>query len=214
MRWPAVFVPLLLWSCSSDEPAAPATQVDDVDYELQEWTTVLPQEVLDAIVSKDDAQGTIRFRGAPEIVRNREPGDVIIGGKSAATPRGFVRAVVSVKPEGEDTVVETMPVPLPLGFKRLHAKIAPRVVDLATPSPSTGSRAFEPELLPSVYKSEKVVGGSRVFDAKLYDLDGNKETRDDQFYVQRSSPARWVTRPPSISTGSTTAAPSPRPRSA
>ena len=136
MRWPAVFVPLLLWSCSSDEPAAPATQVDDVDYELQEWTTVLPQEVLDAIVSKDDAQGTIRFRGAPEIVRNREPGDVIIGGKSAATPRGFVRAVVSVKPEGEDTVVETMPVPLPLAFKRLHAKIAPRVVDYLKTPPS------------------------------------------------------------------------------
>lgn len=169
-------------SCSSDEPAQPA-EVDDAQYELHEWTTVLPQEVLDAIVSKDDAQGTIRFRGAPEIVRSRAPGDVIIGGKSAATPRGFLRAVVSVQPDGEDTVVETMPVPLPLAFKRLHAKIAPRVVDIAAPSPTTGSRAFEPGLRPAIYKAEKVVGGSRVFDAKVYDLDGNKETKDDQFYV-------------------------------
>ena len=183
MRWTSALVlPLLLLSCSGDEPSSGA-ESDDAQYELHEWTTVLPQEALDAIASRDDAVGTLRFRGAPESVRARAPGDVIVGGKSAATPRGILRVVVSVTPDGEDTVLETMPVALPLAFKRLHARVAPRVADVAAPSEVTGTRALEPNLTPSVYKSSKVVGGARVFDAKVYDQDENPETKDDQFYV-------------------------------
>ncbi len=122
----ALLAVLLASACSSDAP--PAGQ------------PALPAD-------KDDTKGTIRFTGAPASIVARQPGDVIVAGKSPSAPRGFVRAVVSVQADGADTVVETMPIPLQLAFKNLHVKLAREVADLSRP-PSLASSSLATSIEP------------------------------------------------------------------
>ncbi len=127
--------------------------------------------------------GILRFHGAPEAILRLEPGDVIVAGKSERTPKGLIRGVVSVTNEGNETVVETLPVPLPLAFKRLHAKLAREGIDLANlDTPVSGSPSKQPNSKPS-YSAGKVVDNKRVFDKEVYNIDQNVETKDDQFLV-------------------------------
>ncbi len=159
----------------NDEPGSSSR--DAADYELHSWVTELHHEELAALESHDVSRGTLGFSGAPARIVERQPGDVLIAGWSDSTPRGLLGAVISVSSVGGDTVVETMPVPLPMAFERLHAKLAPRRVDFghepASNQPGTGP-------LSTV---SKTVGNKRQFDTKLYDLDEDPKTKDDQLYV-------------------------------
>ncbi len=166
----------LLGCGSADE--APAER-DRASYELHPWVTELGDTELDALVESDPAFGTLRFAGVPERVASRQPGDVLIAGKSQHTPKGLLRAVVSVSHEGGDTVVETVPVPLPLAFAKLHAKLAAREVSFtARPAASSEGPTSQPQ-----WSKSAVVGDQRVFDLQVYDVDQNPKTKNDQLYV-------------------------------
>jgi hypothetical protein len=178
----AIVTAIVAASCGGDDSGGSAPPANELTYTLQTWTTELGPDVLAAITAKDDGDGTLRFRGAPDAVHARQPGDVILAGHSPTTPYGFIRAVVSVADDGGDTVVETIPVPLPFAFKNLHAKLRRAPVDVANPSATTGTRNKAGELVPR-YSASKVVGGARVFDTVLFNQDENLDTKDDQFVV-------------------------------
>lgn len=168
---------LALFGCGS-EPDAPAER-DHASYELHPWVTELGATELDALLESDPAFGTLRFAGTPARVAERQPGDVLVAGKSKRTPRGLLRAVVAVSTEGGDTVLETLPVPLPLAFAELHAKLAPRELGFAAPpaAPDQGP-ASQPQ-----WSKSAVEGDQRVFDLQVYDVDQNPKTKNDQLYV-------------------------------
>jgi hypothetical protein len=169
--------------CSSDAEAPAAPPRDELSYRLQPWTTELPAEVLSALTKNDLETGTLTFSGSPALVRDRAPGDVLVAGKSDQTPKGLLRAVVSVTSDGGDTVVETIPVPLPLAFESLHAKLTRTGIDLAGPNGPNQPKSTTPALSAEAYTVGKTVGDQRVFDTELYNLDKNKDTKDDQFLV-------------------------------
>lgn len=176
---------LLIIACGSSDDTTPLPP-NEIRYELQSWTTELPQDALATLTARDVSSGVLRFKGAPEVVRARAEGDVIVGGPCAVAPHGLLGAVVSVTTTGDETVVETIPVPLPMAFKSLHATLRRGTVDVANPSPTLGERSLPitpRQGLTPQYTSSKVVGGSRVFDAVLFNQDQNLDTKDDQFVV-------------------------------
>lgn len=174
---------VLVSACGSDdETARPAH--DEAKYELQPWVTELGPDVLETLTESDPGQGTLRFKGRPAAVATRKQGDVLIGGKSSTTPKGLLRGVVSVTEDAGDTVVETLPVPLPLAFKSLHAKLSRSGIDLVSPpAAGTGPTSLAPAASPQLHSVGKTVNGKRVYDAEVYNLDKNPDTKDDQFLV-------------------------------
>ena len=172
---PALLSALAIGACGSDDPPAAGPPADEARFELHPWVTELGPEALAALVAKDDPAGVLRFRGAPASVVARKPGDVIVAGKSDATPRGLLRGVALVESAGEETLVRTFPVPLPLAFKSLHAKLDRGTRDIADPS--------GPPVSPRSYKTSKQVGGKRIFHDPVYNQDGNEDSKSDQLIV-------------------------------
>jgi hypothetical protein len=163
---------------------APSEPRDEIEYRLHPWVNELSAAALESLVERDDATGSLRFDDAPSAVRRLEPGQVVVAGKSAATPRGLLRLVVSVDESDEYVDVATRPVPLQLAFESLHAVLRRESVDVATPTGDV-ARSADPGLQPlSVFGSSEVVGGKRLFEAVPFNLDGDLATKDDQLVVR------------------------------
>lgn len=161
--------------CGSEAPVA--APEDTLEYELHPWTTELSAQALAGLERPEAGMGTLRFVGAGPEVTERQPGDVIVAGQSSSTPKGLLRVVVATETQGDTTTLDTLPVPLPLAFRRLHAKLERPALDFASDSkqhPGTNTQ---------VYSSSSKVGGSRVFDVEVYNLDQDPKTKDDQFLV-------------------------------
>lgn len=180
-RWPTIgLVFVVTGACAPQRSSAPpASDQDEIAYELHAWVTELSNEALTTLVEKDDAQGLLRFTAAPAVVRSLAKGNVVVAGKSAATPRGFLRAIVAVEQHGDDTLLSTLPIPLPLAFRSLHATLRRDPVNVTT---ATGTTRAGPHLQ-VVYGSSHVEGNKRVFDAVPFNLDDDLATKDDQLVV-------------------------------
>src|SRR6187399_1939678 len=107
-------------SCASDE-AAPAAS-SPLRYELFPWTRELDPGTLAAVrdVGLDD--GVVRFRGSPPQLAGLKPGDIVLAGRSQATPSGLLRQVVEVQSDDQGTVLRCKPAPIQLAFRTLHAR--------------------------------------------------------------------------------------------
>jgi hypothetical protein len=170
------FAALGIPSCSSDEPRAPEPQADEIHYELLPWTRELSAETLAAIRDLGAEDGTVRVAGHPAELEGLAPGDVLLAGASETTPDGLLRMVVSTSPDGDGTKIATKPVGIQLAFKNLHARVTARRAMLD----GTPADGVEPQAKVATSKS---VGGGKVIDWRVFDQDGNRETKDDQLYV-------------------------------
>lgn len=182
-RWATIGLVLIVTgACAPKQASAPPASdqdEDEIEYELHSWVTELSSEALATLVEKDDAWGLLRFTSAPEVVRSLSKGSVVVAGKSPTTPRGFLRAVVTVEQLGEDTVLSTLPIPLPLAFRSLHATLRREPVNVASATGPTRT-GLRPQV---VFGSSHVEGNKRVFDAVPFNLDRDLATKDDQLVV-------------------------------
>ena len=103
---------------------------DEYAAELFPTTKVVDDAVLSKLADVAD-DGTFRFTGVPSALQQIAADDVIIGGISARTPYGFLRYVTGVEtsPQG-DLLLHTIPAPVQLGFRKLHAKFTRSVPDI------------------------------------------------------------------------------------
>jgi hypothetical protein len=158
--------------CSSD----PSPSGDELRYELHPWTRELSEDTLAAIRDLGREDGTVRFAGQPKQLDGLAPGNVLLAGSSTTTPDGILRQVVEVRREGDAVVVATRPAAMQLAFKILHARVTGKRV-LLDGMPSNGPAPR------SKYAVSTGVGGGKVIDWRVFDQDGNRETKDDQLYV-------------------------------
>lgn len=181
VRWPTIGLVLIAFgACAPKRSSAPpAPDQDEIEYELHPWVTELSSEALTTLVEKDDARGLLRFTSAPEIVRSLAKGSVVVAGKSSTTPRGFLRVVVTAEQLGDDTLLSTLPIPLPLAFRSLHATLRREPVNVASATGVTRT-GLRPQV---VFGTSHVEGNKRVFDAVPFNLDRDLETKDDQLVV-------------------------------
>jgi hypothetical protein len=163
-------------ACSSDDPRPAGPPPDELRYEIHPWTRELSPETLAAVRDLGADDGTVRFAGRPSQLEGLSPGDVLLGGASPTTPQGLLRMVVEISPDAGGTAIMTRPVGIQLAFKSLHARLSTRRTMLDG-APSSG-------LTPQAkYAVSSGVGGGKVIDWRVFDQDGNRETKDDQLYV-------------------------------
>jgi hypothetical protein len=181
-----LLIPLIsALACSgSDGPDAPEKTKDKISYELFDSAILLDKSALSQL-EPETGDGLLVFKTTPSALANVARASVIVAGQSAATPKGLLRIVRSVEPNGAGVRITTMNAPLQLAFRQLHIELAPRKTpeigasdwlknDL-TPL-SAGSRPFA-----------SYTGGKHPtlpLDIVAFDGDKDLSTKDDQVRVK------------------------------
>lgn len=124
-----VLVLVALTGCGGNE-GGPAR--DELEYALFESTVLLDENTLPKLVEVT-ADGTLRFDGVPEALAGLRRLSVVLAPASPTTPSGLLRLVSSVQEDGNGLVVNTVPAPLQLAFRKLHVRVT-RSVDTASDS--------------------------------------------------------------------------------
>ncbi|MBX3225020.1 MAG: hypothetical protein KF795_31170 [Labilithrix sp.] len=158
----------------SDDPAAKGPK-DEIEAILFPSTKLLSPEDL-AALEPDAGDGRLVFRRTPAMIEGVEPGAILVGGPSAATPNGLLRVVVGVEKRGEGLALETAIAPPQLAFKKLHARVA-RPVSL-----DDGTLDLHDTGAPLGFggKSTRTAPVNVV----LFDGDGDTSTTNDQLRIE------------------------------
>jgi hypothetical protein len=116
--------------------------------------------------------GRLTFGVLPPSLAAIKPGEVIVAGLSASTPRGLLRIVTDVRTTTSGTTLDTLEAPVQLAFRKLHVKASRKTSELsAFQTSARGLRASG-------------LGGSESTTASLdvivFDGDGDPSTTNDQ----------------------------------
>ncbi len=126
--------------------------------------------------------GTYRFSGTPDDLKDITAKNVIVGGVSEKTPYGLLRLVTGVETDSGDLVLHTVPAPIQLAFKKLHVKITRSVPDIG--SAVTAPKAVR---LQKQVKAGKIKGGiwppPLTINYFAFNGDNDPATNDDQVHV-------------------------------
>lgn len=175
-----LFATILVAACGSEDPAGPATPdagpTQSIRYELHPWTKELTADTLAALRDLGPADGIVRFAGTPAQLADLKRGDVLLAGASGTTPRGMLRQVLEVRTEAGGLTVVTQPVAVQLAFRSLHARA--RTAPIALVKNDAGGVTPQDR-----YSKAEKYGSSTKLDWRVYDQDGNRDTKDDQLYV-------------------------------
>lgn len=181
-------------ACSSDDGTEAEPNADggadastaprgDITYEVFPWTKDLTAETKQAVTNVSTQDGSITFAGTPAQLAGLQPGDVLVSGASATIPDGLLRQVVEVKNEGGNTVLMTKPVPIQLAFKSLHIRAVSQATMLDGASPAAAAEALGQVQTQGRYSTSKGAKGGKDIDWRVFDLDKDRTTKDNQLYV-------------------------------
>jgi len=123
-------------------------------------------------LAPDTGDGVLRFSPAPAALDDVGVGAILVGGATANTPAGLLRAVLAVEREGDTLTLRTAQAPIQLAFKKLHTRF---VRSVALPGTTASAAMVAPR------------GGARTrkpFDFLLFDGDGDPETKNDQIALE------------------------------
>ena len=150
-----------------------ANGFEDVPPVIPDTTEVLLPSTTQHLKSMSDV-GTFTFSQWTPELEELDPGDVMVGGVSAAAPDGFLRKVKSISPRGDVIVVETNPATLEdaiqTGSFQGSQQLTPAQVISAQYAEGV-SMAASPDGLRFEYSLD---------DKVLYDKDNNPKTESDQ----------------------------------
>ena len=166
-------------ACSCDGGGGggrPADQdVVEVEYELFETTKAFEPEELERLASVSPDGAVFEFAApAPDRAASLRSRDVIVGGVSAATPKGFLRVVHHTEPlPGGGLRVITQPTSLAYAFRSLHLRVR-QTVEVAPEAHGSGEGPLRQAI---------EVGAPVSFDTLVFDGDDDPSTEDDQIRV-------------------------------
>ncbi len=174
--------PLSSVGCSSDdEPkaTAPAKMADEIVAIPFPSTIELAGADL-AGLEPDLGDGTLTFKSVPKGLERVEVGSVIVGGVSASSPRGLLRAVLKVERDGDRLVLKTAQAPIQLAYKKLKVRVS-RSAGLGDPE------AIANPDKPGLKTNDLGSGGfetKQLFNYVLFDGDGDRTTENDQIVTE------------------------------
>jgi hypothetical protein len=177
----------LLLGCS-DEARKPASESetgsadagaeqgrsDELEFELFDETHLLSDEDLALLSALDES--TLHFDGVPSGLAEVQAMDVVLGGVSPNSPRGFMRLVLDVDESDDGLTLTTIDAPLPLAFRRLHVR-ATRDLPGGETNPKPVGR-FGQQTQPLTFGQDAIM--TWPIDAPLYDVDHDEQTLYDQ----------------------------------
>jgi hypothetical protein len=141
-------------------------------------TTVVLSDADLTRLTPETGDGKLVFPDAPASLASIATGQVIVAGKSAASPKGLLRIVKSAAREGTSLTLETLHAPLQLAFRKVHIKSARHSTGELGNLPWPGSDdtlAYDP--------FGQHVGASQPVHAIVFDGDGDPTTTNDQVAV-------------------------------
>jgi hypothetical protein len=170
-------VTILAWApgCSSSKSSTPAK--DEVEV-VPFASTIMLSEADLARLTPETGDGKLVFPDAPASLASVATGQIIVAGKSAATPKGLLRIVKSAARDGTSLTLETLHAPLQLAFRKVHIKSALHGTGELGKLPWPGSDetlAYDP--------FSHHVGASQPVHAIVFDGDGDQTTTNDQVAV-------------------------------
>ena len=148
--------------------------------ELSPQTEVLTADSREKIASISPDYSSITFSGKNSQIEGIEEGDIISSRSCEKAPRGFLLRVTSVSRSGNQTTLQTEPASLEEALRRGSFSCE---VDLS-PEMASASASSEEDFLPAAQLSKEfpIELGKLV----LFDLDGDKETENDQIRLEGS----------------------------
>lgn len=162
------------FSCGDDSGAAGPVVEDRVVAVPFSFTRVLDEATMAALQSVSEDALTLRFSGSPAALAGVTSDNVLVVGRSDATPTGLVVRVVEARADGDGTVVEVTPIPFIYAFRSLDVEVARGRADEA------GLRT-----IPSALGGSASGNFSFVHDVdwSVFDGDGDDATTDDRVLV-------------------------------
>ena len=126
-----------------------------IEVMLAPTAKVLDDTTMNSLSSISEDGMTLFFTNTTAQIDSMQPGDVIISGVTAATPRGMLRRVVSIEKRGDGSVeIDTEPASLTDAFQELHIKGTIPSAGAAPQSlqqpPVTGPMATETITIPPI----------------------------------------------------------------
>lgn len=173
---------LLAVACGDSDTNGDWPEVDEIDFEVFPSTRVLSSGDVASIVTASE-DGTLVFEPAPASLADVDAGMVIVGGTSPVVPHGVIRGVGEVSRDGERLTLRTAVVPMQLAFRRLRARSAHRVPDIASAQETPGPE-LAPRSLSGVRPQNTIASGKKNVRWVLFDGDGDEATQDDQVRVE------------------------------
>jgi len=155
---------------SGEDPAPP----DTYEVELFDNTIVWDASVTSAL-TEISPDGTLVFQEPPASVLALERLNVVVAGRSEATPEGLLRMVTRVDAGPDATRIETVPVPIQVAFRKLNVEFTREVTN----------EQLSKALATSALKVGKAGRTLRLeLDEALFNADDDPTTPDDQVIVE------------------------------
>jgi hypothetical protein len=158
-------------------PTTPTPEGEDLSPIIPDTTKVLTGVTIDKLVDISADGSVFTFSETTPELESLAAGDVIVGDAWEQTPYGFLRKVAGITTQGQQVVVTTGDATLEdaieQGIVAAAQELSPDDVRQGTKLPGVEVASLAPLQSPGAF----VV---TLDDVVLLDLDGNKETTDDQ----------------------------------
>jgi len=125
-------------------------------------------------LAPDAGDGALVFSPAPASLDAVKVGSILVGGVSASSPSGLLRAVLSVERDGDELTLRTAQAPIQLAYRELHVRF-----DRSSAVPGMSAAARRSGARPA----EDGFHDTSPFDYLLFDGDGDEETTGDQIAI-------------------------------
>jgi hypothetical protein len=158
-------------------PTTPTPEGEDLPVIIPDTTKVLTGETIDKLVSISEDGSVFTFSGMTPELEALAAGNVIVGDAWEQTPYGFLRKVAGITTQGQQVVITTgearLEDAIEQGIVAAAQELSPDDVRQGTKLPGVEVASLAPLQSPGAF----LVTLDNVV---LLDLDGNKETTDDQ----------------------------------